>query len=66
MDLIEEGAREMRISKKKWEALEKRMANLEREVQGQITQTPEVTADRLKEILLEQISESSSDIPSKS
>ena len=58
--------RETRISKKKWEALEKRVANLEREVQGQITQTPEVTADRLKEILLEQISESSSDIPSKS
>lgn len=38
----------MWISKKKWEALEKRVANLEREVQGQITQTPEVTADRLK------------------
>lgn len=44
----------MWISKKKWELLERRVADLERKVQNQPEQSSEAIANHLKEILLKQ------------
>lgn len=56
----------MWISKKKWDSLEKRVADLEGQVQSQPFLATEAIADRLKEILLEQISARFSDNLSES
>lgn len=56
--------RKLYISKEAWEDMEKRLADLERKVQGQ--PSPEATANQLKEMLLAQISQHSSGDSSKS
>lgn len=51
------------ISKKRWEELEKRVADLEEQVQKQQLPTSETIVLRLKEILLGQLSSCKADTP---
>lgn len=55
--------REAFISKKRWEELEKRVADLEEQVQKQQLPTSETIVLRLKEILLGQLSSCKADTP---
>ena len=55
--ILQMKCREVRIvwiSRKKWKALEKRVADLEGEIRSQPKYTAQTIADRLKEILLKQ------------
>ncbi len=60
---LREEVREAFISKKRWEELEKRVADLEEQVQKQQLPTSETIVLRLKEILLGQLSSCKADTP---